>query len=55
MAVGCFKTRDQVKKQLDSGKVKNVIMIVGDGMEPQQVGLAIKDVELTIPLSSDTL
>ena len=39
--VGCSQTRVQVKKQPDSGKVKNVIMIIGDGMGPQQIGLLL--------------
>ncbi len=38
---GCSQTVPQAKAPLDGGKVKNVIMIIGDGMGPQQVGLLL--------------
>ncbi len=41
VVVGCSQTRHQVRNQSASGKVNNIIMIVGDGMGPQQVGLLL--------------
>ena len=40
LAVDCSKTQPQVKA-LKSEKTKNVIIIIGDGMGPQQVGLLL--------------
>ena len=40
VAVGCSKTQPQAKVP-KSDKTKNVIMIIGDGMGPQQVGLLL--------------
>ena len=40
VAVGCSRTQPQAKVP-KSDKTKNVIMIIGDGMGPQQVGLLL--------------
>ncbi|TDI82790.1 MAG: alkaline phosphatase, partial [Caldithrix sp.] len=40
LAVGCSRTQPQAKTP-ESEKTKNVIMIIGDGMGPQQVGLLL--------------
>ena len=37
LLVGCMSTQPDSKKQ--AGKIKNLIVMIGDGMGPQQIGL----------------